>query len=515
MLALYPMVSEIDIMDANPWWSDAGAIHRNRKLVDLENAAIRYTPRLLGDIRYDYEPDNTVIYTLRGPRQVGKTTLLVLQIRDFLVGRKANPWNVFYYSFDDLRSRSDLAGVIKAYLRISGGMRDAASRTYMFLDEITAVPEWERSIKSLVDGARLENCTVLATGSRPSNVVGSARLLAGRRGRTGDPYDKALLPMSFAEFARLRNPDLDEFLRDHGFDAVERRRGIVEGLASGEIDDALKQLYARFWGAADDCLYGYMLAGGVPKIVDARARHGRIDKSLYASYWDLVKSDWRPIADDDLLVSLGRAIVRAAGNTSSWNGIRRSVDAGSWSSVREHTMRLKDLLLLAVVYRYNETSRAPMAHKDKKIYVRDPFYAHLLRRGYGAGDPFRESVAVLEDESEQGRIVESIVADHLLRLSFSLSANPQMFSPADHVLYWKDEKGREVDFVLRGVGGGGDLDIPIEVKYTQSLRPRELGGMRSFEIKTGTRTGIVVTKGALREARSYVAVPAGIFLLLA
>lgn len=61
-----------------------------------------------------FEPDDAV-YSLRGPRQVGKTTLLKLEIKRLLeAGVPAK--NVFYYSFDLESSPRDVADIMGEYL---------------------------------------------------------------------------------------------------------------------------------------------------------------------------------------------------------------------------------------------------------------------------------------------------------------------------------------------------------------------------------------------------------------
>lgn len=66
----------------NPWWQDRGAIHEDRHLQELERSPIHRRPQVIGE--FALEPE--LIYTLRGPRQVGKTTLLKCLIASCLAG---------------------------------------------------------------------------------------------------------------------------------------------------------------------------------------------------------------------------------------------------------------------------------------------------------------------------------------------------------------------------------------------------------------------------------------------
>ena len=69
-------MAEIELREANPWWADPRAIDTDPAIVGLERSLFQ---RQLG-ARYRFDA-NDHIYTLRGPRRVGKTTLLMQEIR--------------------------------------------------------------------------------------------------------------------------------------------------------------------------------------------------------------------------------------------------------------------------------------------------------------------------------------------------------------------------------------------------------------------------------------------------
>ncbi len=88
-----------------------------------------------------------------------------------------------------------------------------------------------------------------------------------------------------------------------------------------------------------------------------------------------------------------------------------------------------------------------MIQKDRKFYFHDPFFAHLFNGWMSPRGNFETSLEYLEDETNQGRIIEGVVADHLIRLVFSMSKKKQTHDYGSHVFYWKDDKNREVDFM--------------------------------------------------------------------
>ena len=498
------MAARSALWNDNPWWADRARIDEDPHIVRWNESRIRYDPPLRCQIRYEYEADNSVIYTLRGPRQVGKTTMIKLQIREFLE-KGVSPWSLFYYSFDIVGEKSEMAETILEYLRVSEGRR--RGRAYLFLDEVTSVRDWQKGIKWLVDAGRLNDCTVLATGSRGQSILRATERLPGRRGRTGDPYDRLLAPMRFSEFVRVSDPTIAEFFEERGLSSRAGRHGALRELLAGGIPEAVEEMHGRFGDDLLACLESYMLSGGTPRIVDEMARTGSIGRDLYAAYRDGILGDWGQRSERDLR-QLAGAIAGSAGSPTSWDGLRRRADLGGWESTRNGVFSLADLSVVSVIYKYGERKKAPRLSGDKKIHFRDPFYMHLFGAPSGQGDPFGQSESALADPAQAGKMAESVVADHLIRLAGDMAENPQSFEYDDHVFFWSDDKKREVDFVLRA---GGGTEVPIEVKYRRRVDHRELGGIAGF---AGSRKGIVLSKGEMDGRRDYDLVPVAAFLAL-
>jgi predicted AAA+ superfamily ATPase len=87
-------VSYADLLEYNQWWKNEDAINDDPQIQKWDESILKWNPRL----RQTFQPDD-FIYSLRGPRQVGKTTLIKLEIRDLLLKHKIPKWNVMYYSF--------------------------------------------------------------------------------------------------------------------------------------------------------------------------------------------------------------------------------------------------------------------------------------------------------------------------------------------------------------------------------------------------------------------------------
>lgn len=492
----------------NPWWQAAENIHKDDQISRWQKSGIRYEPRLLHAIKYDFEPDNTVVYTLRGPRQVGKTTLIKLQIRNFLIGRSVCPWNVFYYSFDLASSKSDLADVVESYMRMSKARKDE-KRSYLFLDEVTSIDEWQKGVKWLVDGGMLKDCTVLATGSRAARILGAKERLPGRRGATPDPHDRLLVPMKFAEFVENVDERVAKFVLRRRFHSAESRKSNMRELAGGRIPEDAALLHDGFVDDLDEHLREYMIAGGTPKIVGEKIRTGSISSSTYSGHMDGVRGDWAP-RNAGLLAQFGGAVAAGIGSSTSWSSLQRQSELKGWSTVQDYALFLKDMALLTVVRAYGEKKRTARLSKEKKLYFQDPFYLHMFRGRAGSEDPFADSEKLVEDPTAAGKVAEGVVADHLVRCAFGLSGNRQEFDYSNHVFFWKDEKNREVDFVLHA----GGLELPLEVRYRKRVNHRRLGGLASFLSRTNVPGGLVLSRDDLQEGDGYAVLPASVFLML-
>ena len=501
------MADATTLRTANPWWRSAERIADDAKIKACAASNIAYDPELRHQIRFDFEPDNTVVYTMRGPRQVGKTTLIKLQIQDFLKNG-TNPWNIFYYSFDLVDTAQNAANIVGAYLDLSEEYRDEGERTYMFLDEITSVDNWQKAVKFLADTSQLKNCTLLATGSQANSILRAAERLPGRRGYVDGPHDLVLQPMSFSAFARMRNSDLAKFLE--GKTDPGRKREMLADLAAKRIPEAVYGLNAGFADILHRCLNDYMLTGGTPSVVAERIGGNFVSDKTYKTYMDGIRVDWG-LHNADTANRFGAVLANNMGLGVSWNGLLKQTDFGSWSTVQKYVYLLNDASIIRMLNLFGEENKQARFRKEKKIYFTDPFYYHIFNNLNTAKSWFLASERFLAEERNAGRIAECIAADHLARLLYDTASSRMLFDVGNRLFYWRNKKGLEVDFVLYD---GGELELPVEIKYRNSIAYRELGGLASFLDATGTESGLVLSKDTLSTRHDYLVVPLAVFLAL-
>lgn len=364
--------------DQNPWWREPGI--RMARQYSLRRPVQRQVFEQMG--RFD---DRRAVVVL-GPRQVGKTTLL-LQTVDDLLERGAPPANITYFDFADDRILGEPSIRDVAEARPPGSSADHPR--FLLLDEVSRAPRWDLWLKGAVDR---REARIAATDSAASLLRhGGSESGQGR-------WDELWLEtLSFREFLQLH-------------------------AMAGESAD---QLLVR----RPDLAERYLAVGGFPEHaleldlleVRRRLRADVVDRAILR---DLAGRVGDPIRVRDLFVYL----MQESGGELNVKDRASDLDADP-RSVRTWTALLVDTLL-ATELRSLTPHAAALLRSKPKIYAAD----HGLVIAFAAtSDP-------LYDPRVRGRIFEAVVFRHLRELARQL--------PLAQIGYLR-HKDREVDFLLR------------------------------------------------------------------
>ena len=106
------------------------------------------------------------VIAVRGARQYGKSTWLELQV--LATVKEFGPGTAYYLNGDFIIDADALDQAIRDLVPLF--RRDAPVRR-LFIDEITAVKEWQRALKRLVDGAVLKEVLGGTTGSKAADLL--------------------------------------------------------------------------------------------------------------------------------------------------------------------------------------------------------------------------------------------------------------------------------------------------------------------------------------------------------
>lgn len=492
-----------DLCDENPWWRDPGAIEADRLILAWEKSRFRWMPPVIDDVVLDKD----AVYTLRGARQIGKTTAVKLLVRA-LLGRGIRPQNILFYSCDMAGEARGLYDVIREYLRHRD--REKSERTFVFLDDILIVEKWPMAVKRLWDMGMLMNCTVIATGSHAMGRARSAERLPGRRGRLNEAMDKVVHPLSFPEYVLLADASLAEKIRP-ALDGGDDRDRHLDSLLSGKILPSLRSL-SKDIGALNRHLDDYAASGGIPWIADQLGSRRTVPEDSYATCMDPVLGDMAALRlGPEGARGIAAALTGSIGRPVSGTSIAKDVGLPSATHALSYVSALENMFILSVMYQYNAKTKSTMPGKAKKIHFADPLYFHTLRGWTASTETYPASKKFLRDDENFAHVAEGIVGSHLIRMAFRRSPKKPWFLYTNYLAYWKYGPGKEVDFVYND----GNVEVPIEVKLGRSPNKRDLDGIIAFKRATGTKNGLLLTRSALSAERECVKVPAALFLLLA
>lgn len=162
--------------------------------------------------RIRWARDTPFIKVLTGIRRCGKSTLLNMFI-DELRASGIDDDRIFSVNLDDegcgIGTYTDLISAVESHITAFEG-------SYIFLDEVQNIPEWERAVSTFY----VRKADVYITGSN-SNML-SSELATKLSGRT---LEIPVRPLVFSEYVRFRRIDdrqrlFGDYIRYGGFPAV-------------------------------------------------------------------------------------------------------------------------------------------------------------------------------------------------------------------------------------------------------------------------------------------------------
>lgn len=431
----------------NPWWKGEEHIRDDADLGRFDSASVKYEPAVPFDLNVD------AAYTLRGPRQVGKSTFLKRIIRTLLVDQRVAPRNILYSDVEGAgyTKAAALSTAVAAYITWArSAQSDRSERLYVFLDEITGVKDWGNVVRTLYRQGALTGVCVVATGSHAIDLARGGEIAPGRRGEQTVPHaDWILMPVSFRDYVVAHDRTLASQLSS------------IDIMRPADAYRAASQMQP--WGAQISPYFErYLLTGGYPHAMAAEATAGRISAGVYKIYRDAISGQMRRAGHS---VPMFREIVAWAadgrlGQEFSWNDVSGETDIGSKDTARRYMEDAALLYLWHVLYRAQSVDNNAAAFRSpKKLYPADPFAWHVLASWIaGHKEPWDKSVERMANPTQRGAFVESVAADHFLRAYGPFARY--------HRTDAGSSKNEEIDLVVHREDQRGLL----EIKYRNSIK---------------------------------------------
>ena len=461
-----------ELKEQNSWWLDRSAIKQDLHLKELEGLPFQRIPKLLSEI----EVKSSKLYTLRGPRQVGKTTLLKILIRDIL-REDVPPQAITYFPLDLVTDYREIVEIVRSVTEL---FPEVSGQRYFFLDEISSVPNWQRAIKYIRDSNLGRNDFFLLTGSSARDIRRGAERLPGRR-KAG--LDKILLPLNFKEFLKLRYPK------------IETKSFSIPEFLSKESESDLKKgmLFLRELQKALD---EYIMVGGFPQAVAEFIEKGMVTREFFQILWSSIAGDIERWGRDRIMaLKLLERLRKSLGSSLSWHNLAGATGFSSPVTAEEYTEIMSEEFVLLVLYFLDLSKMSISPKKGKKIYFTDALFYHLWEQ-ISKGKQSRE-LSIEETSS----IMENIVAMEIF--SAVEKEKVESFSAPQHLFYWRSGSQKEIDFLVRI----NKQIIPVEVKYKERISPQEL-----LTIKNSFGRGLVLSKKDMDLSASIKIIPLSIFL---
>jgi len=497
------MAYPIEFAEQNPWWTTDTWRKEDKHLQTFLASAYQWDPR----IKYFLDLTKDIVFTLRGPRQVGKTTLLKIMIAE-LIDKGTAPQNILYYACDLVDNPKELAGIIQRYVTTRRAREK--KRLYVFMDEVSSVKGWQKGVKFLSDKGVLTNTTLILSGSHSLDLRVSAEQLPGRRGEATSTPDIIFLPMKFAEYAEVTDERMNALIKDLDILPKARRHEEILALSRGSISPTIEKLAFELPRTAR-LLDNYLVSGGIPRCVNEHLQTGKISESTYRTYVDVVKGDlMRYNKNENYLRQILDQLFQTLGTPVGWSTLKKGTDVASPNTVEDYALSLESSFVLSIFHRMNAMARRPEYAKGKKIVFGDPFFIHALHAWVLGKKPFEFTIDCMKETTKKSTLVEQVVGQHCIRLAYSFASQKQLFDPKTQVMFWRSREEREIDFVVLT----NSNMISLEVKHQDEITRADFYALADFRKLTNTRGGIILSKDRLEARNGYSIVPASTFLLL-
>jgi predicted AAA+ superfamily ATPase len=417
------------------------------------------------------------VYIIRGPRQIGKTTLLKKLIKN-LIENNIAPRRIFYFAFDigNIKDDNEVAELLYTYINfVRNEFKN--QRLWIFLDEVTYTPDWAVGIKRVYDSGFLQDTTLVVTGSSALDLKKGGERLPGRRGISPHENDLNMLPLNFRAY--LKNvyklndlPSVLNFTSQEVYNVCYKA-----SYYEVEIRKAFEE---------------YLLCGGFPLSILCLKEQNLIESSVYYTYFqaligDLVKAGKKEWYIREIL----QVLFQKMHEPIDWFLISKESGIGSHHTVKDYIEILEAFFVLKVIYAIKQLGKNEISlKKRKKVYFSDPFLYSLFRAWTkGETEPFKETLKLVEDPVYKSKLVENVVAIHLSNLFPMVS-------------YWRN-KG-EIDFI----GMISSSSHYFEVKYQEKITSEDKKELKKV------KGGIIISKKTLAYDREnqIAIVPAHLFL---
>ncbi len=405
------------IEEQNPWWISKDLVEENETYRRYKESPIKWIPDILDKISLTPFSLNFIF----GPRQVGKTTALILLIKR-LLDRGVNPKSVFYFTCEKIANHRELDQILEQYIKMKN--RERIGSSYIILDEVTFPKDWYRSIKFRIDNGDFKNDVLILSGSLSIKAKGEIESFPGRR---GNGKTLIMYPLPFSQYVRL-------FLN-----LPEMARSIEDSVS-------LAKKNIQFRSKIEEIFETYLITGGFPNSIKDYVIEGKIRSTTISDFISSVILDINKLRRSETFFKLAvKSIIERTSSEISFHNLAKEV--GNIKTLISYVEFLQNLYFLKVLLAIDPNSGIPLPRKERKFYFIDPFLYKALANW------------VFTNVPDATKLAEAIAVSHLSRI----------FS----TFYFK--RNEELDIIVKD----GEKFKGIEVKYGKVVR-KVIGKIKDF-----------------------------------
>ncbi|NNM58925.1 MAG: ATP-binding protein [Legionellales bacterium] len=344
------------------------------------------------DFGLDPLPTEPGLIIIRGPRQYGKSTWLEGQIA--LTIKQFGAGSALYLNCDEISDYLHLINEIKILNEL---FSTTAIVKRLFIDEITAIPDWEKAIKRLIDGNELKNTLLVTTGSKATDLRRGIERLPGRKGKL-NRTNYIFTPISYAEFL-----------------------------------EKCGQVFKT------DSLMAYILSGGSPVAINALASTGRIPEYISTIATDWIFGEFAASGRSRAhLISVLQSLYRMAGTPIGQAKLARESGLANNTTAQGYIDLLIDLMAVIPSFHYDNERGISLFRKPCKYHFIN------LNVALSCHPKKPRSIDALKMLGEDlGVIFEWTVAQEIWR-RICIKGEGDL---PEHLNFWQS-KEHEIDFVL-------------------------------------------------------------------
>lgn len=347
--------------------------------------------RFLVDFGLQKLPTESGILLIRGARQYGKSTWLEQQI--FQTIQEFGPGSALYLNGDILTNKDELVSEIRSVTQF---FHPKSTVKRLFIDEITAVENWEKALKYVIDAGELRDVLVVTTGSKAADLRHGSERLPGRKGRLART-NYVFTPISYAEFK--------------------------------------KQCGAKL---GSQTLNSYLLSGGSPIAACELAQTGRLPEYVTELVSDWILGEFTASGRTrSALLSVIKTLFQFGTNPIGQSKLARESGLANNTVALGYVALLQDLLVLCPAYPIDGNNGKPLWRQPCKYH-----FINTLAAMCWHPEAIRTPQDLQNSPKVHSHMLEWAVAQELFRRRCLLGLEPL---PED-ISFWQS-KTHEIDFV--------------------------------------------------------------------